>query len=45
MVLLLAIWLVGGIDEGDWYPWPLWPALGWGIGVVGHIRSARTPVP
>lgn len=30
---LLAIWLV----TGNAYPWFLWPTLGWGIGVLGHV--------
>lgn len=44
MTLLVAIWLVVGLSAGAWYPWPVWPALGWGIGVVGHVRAARAPV-
>ena len=32
MALLWLIWLVTGAG----YPWPVWPMLGWGIGVVGH---------
>jgi hypothetical protein len=32
MALLWLIWLVTGAG----YPWPIWPMLGWGIGVVGH---------
>ena len=44
MVLLLTIWLAVGLTGGGWYPWPVWPALGWGIGVVGHVRSARAPL-
>jgi hypothetical protein len=49
-VLLVALWLTTALDAGDWYPWPLWPTLGWGIGVVSHAlpghlalkRSDRT---
>lgn len=41
MLLLVAIWLAVGVTAGSWYPWPVWPALGWGIGVVGHVRTAR----
>ena len=44
MVLLVTIWLVVGFTAGGWYPWPMWPALGWGIGVVGHLRAARARV-
>ena len=34
MALLWLIWLVTGAG----YPWPIWPMLGWGIGVAGHHR-------
>lgn len=40
MALLVGIWLVVGLTAGAWYPWPVWPALGWGIGVAGHVRAA-----
>jgi hypothetical protein len=40
MALLWLVWLVTGAG----YPWPVWPMLGWGIGVVGHHRrSADRP--
>lgn len=41
MVLLVAIWLTVGLTAQSWYPWPVWPALGWGIGLAGHLRAAR----
>ncbi len=44
MVLLMTVWLVVGLTAVGWYPWPVWPALGWGIGVVGHLRAARAKV-
>lgn len=31
--LLWAIWLLTGADTGGPVPWPVWPALGWGIAV------------
>jgi Domain of unknown function (DUF1707)/2TM domain len=31
IALLWLIWLVTGAG----YPWPVWPMLGWGIGVAG----------
>ena len=43
MLLLLTIWLAIGLNGGSWYPWPVWPALGWGIGAVAHIRAAAAP--
>lgn len=40
MLLLVGIWLSVGLAAGAWYPWPIWPALGWGIGVWSHARAA-----
>ena len=34
MALLWLVWLL----TGHGYPWPVWPMLGWGIGVAGHLR-------
>ena len=42
MGLLMAIWLVVGITAGAWYFWPIWPMLGWGIGVVSHVVPVLT---
>jgi hypothetical protein len=36
-VLMLAIWLTVGLSAGQWYFWPVWPILGWGLGVASHI--------
>jgi Domain of unknown function (DUF1707)/2TM domain len=38
MALLVAIWALSGMG----YFWPIWPALGWGIGIVGHAPRRRT---
>lgn len=48
--LMLAIWLIVGLSAGEWYFWPVWPILGWGLGVASHIvpvSYARrgTPAP
>lgn len=43
MVLLVAVWLVHALSSAAWYPWPVWPALGWGIGLWGHVRAAPAP--
>jgi Domain of unknown function (DUF1707)/2TM domain len=32
IALLWLIWLLTGAG----YPWPVWPMLGWGVGVAGH---------
>lgn len=37
MALLVVIWALTGAG----YLWPVWPALGWGIGVVSHAASLR----
>jgi hypothetical protein len=43
-LLMIAIWLVVGLTAGAWYPWPVWPILGWGIGVFSHILPVRHAV-
>jgi len=35
--MLVAIWALSGFG----YFWPVWPMLGWGIGVACHVRGAR----
>ena len=35
-VLMIGIWLVTAVTAGAWYFWPVWPILGWGIGIVSH---------
>ncbi|WP_205843795.1 DUF1707 domain-containing protein [Nakamurella deserti] len=39
--LLITIWLAVAIPTGAWYPWPVWPILGTGIGLVSHVLPAR----
>jgi Domain of unknown function (DUF1707)/2TM domain len=39
MALLVAIWALTGMG----YFWPVWPALGWGIGLVSHAGAVRRP--
>lgn len=43
-LLMIAIWLVVGLTAGAWYPWPIWPILGWGIGVFSHVLPVRYAV-
>lgn len=40
MAGLIAVWATVGLFAGAWYPWPVWPALGWGLGVFSHGRAA-----
>lgn len=39
MIALVAIWALTGAG----YFWPVWPALGWGIGLVPHAFGAHRP--
>ena len=34
------LWYFGGGDNNSKYPWPIWPMLGWGIGLIFHYLSA-----
>jgi Flp pilus assembly protein TadB len=43
-LLMIVIWLAVGVSAGAWYPWPIWPILGWGIGVFGHVLPVRHAV-
>ena len=38
IAVLWLIWLVTGAG----YPWPVWPMLGWGLGVAGRVRPRQT---
>jgi Domain of unknown function (DUF1707)/2TM domain len=43
MLLLVTIWLMIGLAAQSWYPWFIWPALGWGISIAARLkRTART---
>ena len=35
MATLFVIWAM----TSSTYPWPIWPMLGWGIGVVAHAAG------
>lgn len=47
LLMQVFFWLLwyftGGSRERDGFPWPVWPMLGWGIGVVSHYLSAYGP--
>ena len=34
-IVIASLWVVWYLT-GSHYPWPLWPMMGWGIGVVFH---------
>ena len=35
-VFLWALWLVIAVASGWTFPWPIFPTLGWGVGIVMH---------
>lgn len=35
LVVIAGLWLIWALT-GFGYPWPIWPMLGWGLGVLGH---------
>lgn len=39
MVLLVGVWAVTALSAGAWHPWPLYPALGWGLPLL--LSGAR----
>ena len=39
--LLVSIWLLTGAG----YFWPMWPFLGWGIGLAAHALAGDDPDP
>jgi 2TM domain len=40
-VLLFATWGIVWASGGTAFPWPVFPLLGWGIGVVAHYAAVR----
>ena len=41
--LLIGIWLAVGVGAGAWFPWPIFPLLGWGVGLFFHRRAVFGP--
>ena len=39
MALLVVIWALTGMG----YFWPIWPIVGWGVGIVSHANALRRP--
>jgi hypothetical protein len=35
-LMLVAIWAITWLTSGQWFPWPLFPILGWGVGLAIH---------
>ncbi|WP_170861043.1 2TM domain-containing protein [Trujillonella endophytica] len=41
--LLWTVWLVVGLTADAWFPWPLFPMAGWGIGLAFHAWATFGP--
>lgn len=39
--MLIAIWLVNAVGEGEWFFWPAFPLLFWGLGIVAQAVDLR----
>jgi uncharacterized protein DUF1707/2TM domain-containing protein len=35
LAVIVGLWLIWALT-GAGYPWPIWPMLGWGLGLIGH---------
>lgn len=43
-IVIGALWLIWAFTSRT-YPWPIWPMLGWGIGLAFHAVSLRWDEP
>lgn len=41
--VLVATWVVLGFVTGFWFPWPLFPLAGWGVGLAMHAYATFGP--
>ena len=35
LAVIAVLWLIWALTGGG-HPWPIWPMLGWGLGLLGH---------
>lgn len=42
VVVISAMWIFWYFVSGEYnsYPWPIWPTMGWGIGLLFHFLGA-----
>jgi Domain of unknown function (DUF1707)/2TM domain len=41
LAVIAGLWLIWALT-GSGYPWPIWPMLGWGLGLLGHrVQETR----
>lgn len=41
--VISGLWLIWALT-GMGHPWPIYPTLGWGIGILGHYLGAGRPI-
>lgn len=42
VVIISALWIIWYVT-GEGYIWPIWPMVGWGIGVIFHYMFDYRP--
>ena len=40
-----VVWAVMAVQLDAWFPWPVFPTVGWGIGLALHAWSVYGPPP
>ena len=45
VVVIGGLWIIYGLTTQQYWghhihPWPIWPTLGWGIGLLSHYLAA-----
>lgn len=40
LIINASLWLIWFFTGSSNYPWPVWPTLGWGIGVLFNYLGA-----
>jgi hypothetical protein len=43
--MLWAIWLVVALAGGRWFPWPVFPTAGWGVGLLANAWAVYGEKP
>jgi hypothetical protein len=41
--MLVTAWVVVGLTSHFWFPWPIFPIVGWGVGIAFHAWAVFGP--
>jgi hypothetical protein len=44
-VMLWGIWFVTALTSHTWFPWPVFPSLGWGVGLAMNAWAVFAAKP